>query len=366
MGKEGEALVGFSWKRGATPETQGILLWQDVFLHSTEQIAIVVVDTQGLFDGKTSSNGHAKISALSSLISSVMILNLKEYIPEDRLQYLDFATTFAKISEGEVAAFQKLLFLIRDWKHNKQFAWGLEGGSRYLNEEVFGKAKERSQDLQDTRESIKASFERIECCLLPFPGDKVDPRDDEEPESNGQVGDLILKFKDNLKIIIEDIFGSDGLVKKSINGNEVTAGNLLDFVKDYAKVLNSATNLPDSLKNAMIERTMRTVLEDYVEFYKNEFKAQEEKTRDKFMTITEEDLLNLHDNAKNKFLADLESHKLEGLTNEKRQMFKNEYADKIDGIYSKVKPGIWKRIIEMRAKVEEERRSEELEPCFIL
>lgn len=53
MGSPYEPLIGFSWKRSSTRETQGIIFWSDVFLHtkeSGEKLAIILVDTQGLYD----------------------------------------------------------------------------------------------------------------------------------------------------------------------------------------------------------------------------------------------------------------------------------------------------------------------------
>lgn len=53
MGSPTEPLTGFSWKKSSKRDTKGIIVWSDVFLHTTdkgEEIAIVLVDTQGLYD----------------------------------------------------------------------------------------------------------------------------------------------------------------------------------------------------------------------------------------------------------------------------------------------------------------------------
>ena len=103
-------------------------MWNDIFLHtieeSGEEIAIVVMDTQGLFDNETSSKNNSKIFALSSLLSSIQVLNLSGVIQEDQLQYLQFATEYAKFVAddshgGSRKPFQKLMFLIRDWVRYK-------------------------------------------------------------------------------------------------------------------------------------------------------------------------------------------------------------------------------------------------------
>ena len=90
MGGENEPLKGFSWRSGSNRDTTGIIMWSDVFLHtvptSGEKIAIVVIDTQGLFDNETSPAENARILSLGSLISSIQIFNLMNVIQEDQLQ----------------------------------------------------------------------------------------------------------------------------------------------------------------------------------------------------------------------------------------------------------------------------------------
>lgn len=84
-------LTGFSWRKGSKRETTGIQIWSDVFLHEDEfgeKVAIVLVDTQGLFDTLTPAIDNSRIFALGTLFSSVQIFNLNDVIQEDQLQYL--------------------------------------------------------------------------------------------------------------------------------------------------------------------------------------------------------------------------------------------------------------------------------------
>jgi atlastin len=87
IGKPDEALKGFSWSRN----TSGIVFWSDVFLHDTpdgEKYAILLIDTQGLFDHETSPAVNAKIFSFTTLITSFQIFNLANMIQEDHLEYL--------------------------------------------------------------------------------------------------------------------------------------------------------------------------------------------------------------------------------------------------------------------------------------
>lgn len=96
IGDHEEPLKGFSWRGGTSRDTTGIVLWSDVFLHDLkdpktkkiEKIAIILMDTQGLFDTKTSPTDNSRIFALGTLISSVQIFNLNNLIQENQLEYL--------------------------------------------------------------------------------------------------------------------------------------------------------------------------------------------------------------------------------------------------------------------------------------
>lgn len=125
MGTKDDPLSGFTWRSGTKRDTTGIIMWNDIFLHTVEstgeKIAIVIMDTQGLFDNETSPADNSRIFALGTLISSIQVLNLVGIIQEDQLQYLQFATEFARFASADQAGggkpFQNLLFLIRDWNN---------------------------------------------------------------------------------------------------------------------------------------------------------------------------------------------------------------------------------------------------------
>ncbi len=91
IGAPDEPLKGFSSKPGVTRNSTGIVLWSDVFLYDApngEKIAILLIDTQGLFDHDTPAAINAKIFSFTTLISSFQIFNLVNMIQEDQLEYL--------------------------------------------------------------------------------------------------------------------------------------------------------------------------------------------------------------------------------------------------------------------------------------
>jgi atlastin len=90
IGEPDEPLKGFSWKPGVIRNTTGIVLWSDVFLYDSprgEKYAILLVDTQGLFDHDTPPSINSKIFSFTTLITSSQIFNLANLIQEDHLEY---------------------------------------------------------------------------------------------------------------------------------------------------------------------------------------------------------------------------------------------------------------------------------------
>lgn len=109
IGGDEEPLTGFSWRGGCERETTGILAWSEVFvvekpdgskvghIHththkaaqiqndanaltvmslSVLQVAVLLVDTQGVFDSQSTVKDCATLFALSTMTSSVQVGHL--------------------------------------------------------------------------------------------------------------------------------------------------------------------------------------------------------------------------------------------------------------------------------------------------
>lgn len=91
LGDPNTPLKGFSWRGGSDKNTSGILIWSEVFLYDSptgEKIAIILMDTQGVFDNESTVKDNTVIFALSTMVSSVQIYNVQNNIQEDDLQHL--------------------------------------------------------------------------------------------------------------------------------------------------------------------------------------------------------------------------------------------------------------------------------------
>lgn len=71
-GGEKSALRSFAWRGGVERMTTGIWVWSEPFIRRTEggkKVAVLLVDTQGMFDNETSMGLTACIFAVSTLVS---------------------------------------------------------------------------------------------------------------------------------------------------------------------------------------------------------------------------------------------------------------------------------------------------------
>ena len=66
-------LKGFSWRGGCNPDTNGILMWSKplIITINGRELAILLMDTQGLFDSSITLKSCVTMVTLSLMISSI-------------------------------------------------------------------------------------------------------------------------------------------------------------------------------------------------------------------------------------------------------------------------------------------------------
>lgn len=103
-----------------------------------EEVVVLLVDTQGVFDLGTSVNECTSIFALSVLLSSIQIFNIKGNFHGDDISNLQLFAEYGRLvaanSQSSQKPFQDLIFLVRDWAYPSNKPYGKEGGSRRLEE----------------------------------------------------------------------------------------------------------------------------------------------------------------------------------------------------------------------------------------
>lgn len=95
------SLKGFSWRGGGERDTNGVIMWSEPFIvcdRNGEEIAVLLMDTQGSFDSMSTVKDCATIFALSTMISSIQIYNVSQNIQEDDLQHLHLFTEYGRLA----------------------------------------------------------------------------------------------------------------------------------------------------------------------------------------------------------------------------------------------------------------------------
>jgi atlastin len=269
---------GFSWRAGRKRNTTGIWMWEEPFVRkgeNGEDIAIFLIDTQGMFDSETSQMLTASIFGLSTLLSSYQIYNVDKRVQEDNLQHLALFTEYGRMAlEGKSEEeghekkiqrsisgmtsktygsskkeddeplhrpFQRLDFLVRDWQdftRNQTLAEKKQDMELYTKELLSSRTQ---KDLADTREQINACFEHVECFLLPHPGHAVTER-----EYDGSVSAIDDRFLELLTVYLDEIFDPKNVVPKKIHGVAVTSHELSTYIKVYAGLFREAAIFPEA------------------------------------------------------------------------------------------------------------------------
>ena len=173
-------------------------MWGEVFLHDYKdgrKVAILLLDTQGTFDNKTSMKNCTTIFALSTLLSSVQIFNISNNIQEDNLQHLQYFSEYGRLASegGDTPCFSKLMFLVRDWNYPYEHEYGSVGG-RNLLDKCFTITDDQEEEHKTLRNHIMAYFAIIDCFLMPDPGANVK----RSPNFTGKLSEIEHDFKEKL------------------------------------------------------------------------------------------------------------------------------------------------------------------------
>ncbi len=252
----------FHWRGGAERNTTGIWMWsQPHFVKKgQENMAVLIVDSQGMFDNETTMSLTASIFGLSTLLSSYQIYNVDKRIQEDNLQQLALFSEYARLAvegtgsvtateaEGRPKPFQTMEFLVRDWQHfedEEDYDRMEEEMNEYMDKVI---SEREAKDLQETREQIAACFEKTTCFGLSHPGMAVIKKN-----FKGEVAKMDDTFLNLLDRYCRRVFSIDNLTPKVIQGREVTAAELGSFIKAYAEMFASGASFPEA--STMLEAT---------------------------------------------------------------------------------------------------------------
>uniref|UniRef100_A0A915BGE8 GB1/RHD3-type G domain-containing protein n=1 Tax=Parascaris univalens TaxID=6257 RepID=A0A915BGE8_PARUN len=239
-------LQGFHWRSGAKRDTTGIWMWgEPIMIESAngESYAVVLMDTQGTFDGASTYQLSTTVFALSTMLSSMQLYNLADIIQENSLNNLSLFVEYGRMTLSETdqfgPPFQRLVFVVRDFKSSDEFSFGAEGGQQYLDS-VIKSTPDQPEELRFVRDQIHSCFQQILCYLLPHPGHRAAERN----SFKGHVRELRPIFREEVKKMTASLLNPHSLQPKMVNGRTITCRKMADFFREYARVFGGST-LPE-------------------------------------------------------------------------------------------------------------------------
>lgn len=232
MGKRLEN--GFEWRGGKKPETMGILMWSEIFTHvqpNGDKLAIILLDTQGLFDDESSLKHCIATFAISTMISSITCFNVMNTIKEDDLQYFGLFTEFARLFKQQTnkKPFQNLNFIIRDWPYTHEDEYGY---SQKFVKKLLNNYSNQTDDMHQLRDRIWSSFNKINAFLMPEPGDAVCRGNN----FNGNLDKIEPEFLKYVKILTTSLFAPENLLAKQINGQKMQPMEWMEYFEECAGI----------------------------------------------------------------------------------------------------------------------------------
>lgn len=270
---EHDKIEGFEWRGGSERVTSGIQIWSKPFVCENkfgEKVAVLLMDTQGVFDNESTVEDCASIFALSNLISSVQIYNLMQQLQEDDLQHLEFFTEFGKLVSEQAdetgVTNSRLIFLIRDWGFPYEYSYGKDGGEAYTREKLKIKPNHH-EELKRIRRNLSKCFPNIGGFLLPHPGKAVVTKQ----TYDGTVKEMDDDFVEMVKLLVPYILSRDMMMTKRINGMEVIGEDMSKYVRAFVRLLkNGEFPCPQTAFKATAAVGRQLAINAAFKFYKEE------------------------------------------------------------------------------------------------
>jgi len=256
----------FKWTNTKETGTEGMwMLDCPILLKGDNDMDLLILDTQGMYDSSLSKKTSTAIFALSTLVSSLQIYNLDKRLQEDHLEHLDFLSEYANVVKkltGSIDAqpFQHLSLLIRDW----QFFTCLdkESNKKESMEYLRGYLDEtnKTKEGEKTRKNIKNCYKDISCTLLPHPGFKVS-----EGGFTGNLDELRPIFKELCIDYCDYIV--DKIEPKNIFGRCIKPFELSHYFEKYINYLNEKMPSPQSILDMQIEKENQVLIGELLDKY---------------------------------------------------------------------------------------------------
>lgn len=245
----------FEWKPGVDRHTTGIWMYDTPFVRVVNgtRVGIVLIDTQGLWDGSSGYSLLTSIFGLSSIMSSVQVYNLMRTVEIDKLDQVKWFSGFGASAlrqcrdakdetrvVRDAPAFQSLHLMVRDW-----VGFSDPGDGNACAEETrhFLREQRKQSEFGRFLGELEKVYLSVECVLLPPPGGECCF----DASFDGDLGCVKPEFLQNATAYFHSIFHKPAV--KQFNGSPVTPDGLVEMVTTFANVF-ACSDVPTTLSFA--------------------------------------------------------------------------------------------------------------------
>lgn len=268
---------GFRFKGGMDICTTGIWVWSEPFIRNIQgqPTAVLLMDTQGAWDGKMSKEQSATIFGLTAILSSKQVYNIKNQIQENYVENLAFFMEFAqaalrqaansmpekmKQAVNEKKPFQTLQFLVRDWEHFED-DWTMAQCQEQVMKHLATHTDPKEVVENSTVIALHDLFHDIRCFCMPHPGLKIT-----KATWSGDVADIGNDFVRFADALAGDIFDQH-LDVKAIIGSELSTLTFGMIVRNFVEAFHNTTPMAMTFCQAITNSSVLIAKEQAMKSY---------------------------------------------------------------------------------------------------
>lgn len=241
------------------------------------------------------------------------------------------------------------MFVIRDWSSPDDYEYGLDGGNKFLKS--FLQIRDfHTPELKSIRQYMEASFDKLNCFLMPYPG-KIVARNS---SYDGSWSEIDEEFVDAMKELFPVLLAPENLTLKTVNNKLVKAYELSVYIKLYIDLYKSE-DLPaaSSIYDSTLDNQFQILNSKCVEIYINLVEANQESLENLAQ------IENLHETSKLKAFEFFTNEKKFG-SSEDGEKFKEDLNTKLSKAFEQWKPIAKENVEKLQIEREQIRKQEEM------
>jgi len=319
-GREGRTAIeseinGFQWRPGMEKCTEGVWVWSEAFVCKAgdEDVAVLLMDTQGAWDARMTKEQSATVFGLTTLLASRLVYNISKQIQQDKIDNLLYFTEFAQAAlrakagfsalEGRIQPFQTLEFLVRDWPHYPEGS-SVEAGRSMMRSHLDQYRDPKVSEDTQSIDTLQKMFANLDVWCLPHPSLAI-----ERESWDGDLKVIEPQFWRFIDEYFNKIFSSKELAVKTTLGTPITVDTFKSVLQEFIAAFQDAAPQAQTFAEAMETSTSLLARDSAMKLLK---KTMTEESSDVTDALAPEDFEKLATDVASKVEAEFQSKAIYG------------------------------------------------------